>query len=353
VMRQIEEGFPFLPAGCHMELDRVASERVLESIRHSVPSRWQEKARELRALAAEDPGITLGQFLSASGLELEDVYAPNRSWSDLRAEAGLPRAATGPHEEVLRRACGRLVHVDDPERLDVWRRWLGQEVPPDVATLALRERRLFRMLLVQLLDQIVDKHDTLDTGSHVLWQHPQVRAELMELFAVLADRIPHVSIELAAPPDVPLAVHARYTRLEMLAAISTDEKLKGRPWREGVYYDKALKTDLFVFTLDKTSGQFSPTTRYRDYAISRDLIHWESQSGTPEDSPTGLRYQQHERLGSHILLFARLNSDERAFHFLGPASYVSHVGELPMAVTWRLHHPLPGDLFQQFAAAVA
>ena len=43
----------------------------------------------------------------------------------------------------------------------------------------------------------------------------------------------------------------------------------------------------------------------------------------------------------------------RAFHFLGPATYVSHVGEQPMSVTWRLHHPLPGDLFQVFAAAVA
>ena len=61
---------------------------------------------------------------------------------------------------------------------------------------------------------------------------------------------------------------------------------EGRPWREGVYYDKPLRTDLFVVTLDNTHGHFSPTTRYRDYAISRDLIHWESQSGTPENSPT-------------------------------------------------------------------
>ena len=59
------------------------------------------------------------------------------------------------------------------------------------------------------------------------------------------------------------------------------------------------------------------------------------------------------RTTNHILLFARLNADERAFVFLGPATYVSHVGELPMAITWRLKHALPGDLFQQFAAAVA
>lgn len=53
------------------------------------------------------------------------------------------------------------------------------------------------------------------------------------------------------------------------------------------------------------------------------------------------------------MLFARLRSDDRAFWFLGPASYVSHEGELPMAIAWRLKHRLPGDLFAQFAAAVA
>lgn len=37
----------------------------------------------------------------------------------------------------------------------------------------------------------------------------------------------------------------------------------------------------------------------------------------------------------------------------GPATYEKHEGELPMAVTWRLHHSLPGDLFASFAAAVA
>jgi hypothetical protein len=58
-------------------------------------------------------------------------------------------------------------------------------------------------------------------------------------------------------------------------------------------------------------------------------------------------------MGSQILLFARLNTAERAFLFLGPGSYVSHVGETPMAVTWRLCVPLPGDVFQAFAAAVA
>jgi hypothetical protein len=33
--------------------------------------------------------------------------------------------------------------------------------------------------------------------------------------------------------------------------------------------------------------------------------------------------------------------------------YEKHEGEAPMAITWKLEHALPGDLFAAFAAAVA
>ncbi len=83
------------------------------------------------------------------------------------------------------------------------------------------------------------------------------------------------------------------------------------------------------------------------------LIHWESQSSTRADSPTGLRYRNQERDGRSILLFTRLRTDDRAFWFLGPATYRGHTGEKPMAITWELAHPLSGDLYSAFAAAVA
>lgn len=170
---------------------------------------------------------------------------------------------------------------------------------------------------------------------------------------MLADRITHLSTPLTRLSEVPLNIHGRYTRLEMLAATGSDERVKARLFMEGVKFVRELPADLFLFTLDKTDGPFSPTTRYRDYAINRELVHWESQSTTRPGSPTGKRYQKHEAMGSHILMFARLNTSDRAFLFLGPARYVSHVGELPMAVTWRLEVPLPGDVFQAYAAAVA
>lgn len=354
VAKQVAEGFPFLPAGCSMELDPVATERVLDNLRYSLPSRWNEKVAELRSLAQENPGITLSAFLNESGLELADIYdGKTRSWSALKEAASLPVPAKGPDEDLIRRAIGRLDHIDDHGRLDSWRAWLRDPSPPDVDTLVLRQRRLLRMLLVQLRDGDDDAKMTLQEGAARLWAHPQARAELVELFDVLAERVEHVAIPLVELPDVPLVVHGRYTRLEMLAALSNDDLVKVRTWREGTLFDSTSDADLFAFTLDKTSGAFSPTTRYRDYAISRELIHWESQSGTSADSPTGRRYQNHASTGSHVLMSARVRADERAFWFLGPATYVTHVGERPMAITWKLRHVLPGDLFQLFAAAVA
>jgi superfamily II DNA or RNA helicase len=350
---QIATGFPFLPAGCHMELDRVASQIVLDNVRHAVPSRRAERVQALRSLAAGATSVALATFLAETGLELEELYANNVSWSDLCQEAGLTVHPPGPHERLLRRACGRLLHVDDRERIESYREFLEKAVALNVETLAIRKRRLLRMLVGSVVDSAVNSETTLEEGAALLLQHPQVRHELRELLGVLAERIEHVSVPLTTHAEVPLGIHARYTRVEILAAFGIGTTARVAPWQSGVYWANDAQADLFAFTLDKTSGSFSPTTRYKDYAISRDLIHWESQSVTRAASPTGQRYQHHTDQGTSVMLFARRRSDERAFYFLGPATYVKHESELPMAIWWRLHHPLPGDLFAAFAAAVA
>lgn len=330
--QQVEQGFPFLPAGCHMELDPVASEIVLRSIRESVPTRWTAKVDELRTLAATGRPVTLASFLDQSGYDLADVYSGNRGWSDLCEDAGVHVSAPGPDEVTLRRAVGRLDHVDDEERLSFFMRWLTADRPPALESLTERERRLARMLVASVATRALPKDATLATGVDLLWQHPQVRAELVQLFEVLADRVDHVHEGLATHPDVPLQVHARYTRLEILAAFGVGgATARVSPWQTGVWWAPEAQADLLAFTLDKTSGSFSPTTRYRDYAISRELIHWESQGVTRADSDTGRRYQQHAAMGSSVMLFARLRDDERAFWFLGPATYVTHESNNP----WR------------------
>ena len=348
--QQVERGFPFLPAGCHMELDRVAAEIVLGNLRQAIPSRKPVRVEALRELARSGE-VSLQRYLEETRLEPGDVYGDG--WSALCEAAGVPVRIAGPQESELRRACGRLLHVDDPERLAAFRRFVASAGPPEVAQLGERARRLLRMLVAAVTEQALGKTTTLAEACALLWRHPQVLAELRELFEVLAERIDHLHHPLATHAEVPLQVHARYTRIEILAAFGIGEVARVAPWQTGVRWVPEARTDLLAFTLDKTSGNFSPTTRYRDHAISRELIHWESQSVTRAASPTGRRYQTHVAQGSTVLLFARVRSDERAFWCLGPAEYVRHEGETPMAVTWRLRHPLPGDLFASFAAAVA
>ena len=58
LQRAVTEGFPFLPAGCHMELDRVSQDIVLRSIREAVPSRWPAKVHELRTLHRDRGEVT-------------------------------------------------------------------------------------------------------------------------------------------------------------------------------------------------------------------------------------------------------------------------------------------------------
>ena len=154
-----------------------------------------------------------------------------------------------------------------------------------------------------------------------------------------------VTVKPELPFDCPLELHANYTRDEILTALG-NWKLGSTPeMREGVKYLPEINTDIFMVTLNKSEKQYSPTTMYLDYAISDDLFHWQSQSTTSVESPTGQRYIKGT---GTILLFVRENrkSDGIAssYCFLGPANCVSHNGSKPINVTWRLRYKMPARL---------
>jgi len=350
---QVEKSFPFLPAGCQMELDHVAREIILESLKSALPNRWNEKISALQSMTSSGVAPLLNDFLLESGLDIQDIYTTGKSWSDYLEAVNAELYVAGPHESILRRAIGRLLHIDDEERLDFYIEILDPTVLPDLDVMTLRERRMVRMLVAATCEKVLEKNDSLENGLVQLWRHPQVVSEMRELFSLLREQIGHIHTSLQSHQDSPLQIHGKYTRIEILAALGNDEYTKTKPWREGVLWIEDEQVDLLAFTLDKSEGNFSPTTMYRDYAISRELIHWESQSNTRSSSPTGKRYCNHVAEGTKIMLFARENTSERAFWFLGPATYVSHESERPMGIKWKLDEPLPGDLFSRFAAAVA
>ncbi|MCV7102668.1 DUF3427 domain-containing protein [Mycobacterium palustre] len=352
LMRQVEQGFPFLPSGSQIVLDAVSRNMVLQNIRQQLAPRWAALVSEVRA----HPGTCLSSYLDASGRGLEDILRTGRSWTVLCRDAGKIVADAGPREHDLIKRVRALAHVDDRRRHTAYLGILSgsaQLVDPT-------EKRLAEMLFFSLFPN-GGGFDSVAAGLAAILDEPVVE-ELRQVIDIAFDNARRTTYALdQLVPDlaeVPLAVHASYSREEILAALGfASFRRTPSTMREGVAWCESVNADAFLITLKKTETDYSPTTMYRDFALSPELFHWESQSTTSSASPTGQRYIHHRERGSHILLFVREAKSTALgaspYTFLGPADYVSHEGDRPMAITWRTRHPMPMDVFMASRAAVA
>lgn len=366
LIRQVEQGFPRLPSGCAIQLDRVATRSVLANIKGSLGSRFDGLVAELRAMAEirrqsdTDPSaITLADFLRDAALGLDDIYRSNAwSWARLRREAGLTTAAMGADEARLSKALPRLLHEDDPDRLDLYRRAAAGQVSSAELDLATPAGRAL-LGLHFLLWGTADTTTSLGASMERLREHPAITAEMIELLRLLDDQAENRPVRLDEHMEwshqIPLAVHGRASLTEIRAAFGWMTFERPGQLREGVAFDRTTNSDLFFITLEKSEGHYSPTTLYRDFAISPTLFHWESQSVTSAQSPTGQRYLNHRARGSHVILFVRQRQHENgrtaAYTCLGAADYVSHTGSRPIAITWRLRVPMPDHLYRDAKVA--
>ncbi|MFD1518912.1 DUF3427 domain-containing protein [Pseudonocardia yunnanensis] len=353
LISDIERGFPFLPSGSQLVLDRVAQRIVLDNVRQQLRLTRRDLISDIRSHGDR----SLAQYLDESGRELPDIYKQSGSWTALRREAGLPTLPAGPDETDLLKRAVAFAHVDDPERADVYAR-LAEPSGPTYASLTERDQRLARMLFF-LLWPDRGGHPSYQAGLDHLRQHPAVCAEIRELVALGLDRARHVPRSLGEGlQHVPLLSHAHYRREEILAALdwaSMSRKAHGHA--QGVAWAPEARTDALLVNLRKTERDFSPTTMYRDYAISPDLFHWESQNSTTVASAVGQRYLHHQEQGTHVALFVRETPTDdlgpAPFLCLGQGDHVEHRGERPIAITWRLRRPMPGDTYRTASVAVS
>jgi len=347
--RQVEEDFPYLPPGCSIRLDRVAKEIVLGNVRQALRLPWRELVRDLKQLG---PDADLRRFLGETGLDLDDLYrGRSLGWQGLRRAAGFATDLPDDEDAILVRGIRRLLHVDDGERLEGLRSVLDSAVAARVDSLDERQRRLRAMFHFSLWGA-GRPMDEADAGIEHLRSSGR-RHEVRELADVLDDRRPLVTHTLTGHPNVPLEVHGRYTRDEIAAAFG---EMKPGAFREGVRYIERERADLLLVTLNKTEEHFSPTTMYRDRAITPRLFQWESQSTTSVGSSTARRYLNHDQEGSSVHLFVRETKSNALgiaapYLYAGPAHYVSHRNDRPIEILWELERDLPADVFHAARAA--
>jgi len=344
---QVEKSFPFLPSGCQIIMDRQAQVSILENLRSQISTRWARIVNELQRA----PHDNLGAFLEESGLELSDILRRgSHSWTRLRRDADLSTKPGSLLEEKLLKRVRAFAHVDDDLRTDLYR-WLLGDDAPKYDELSPLEQKVARMLFYSFWND-GGGHSSIEDGLAALRAEQATRSEVRSVIDLSFDAARHVTIPLLDElGGIPLRIHARYQREEILASL--DFPRAPNSFREGVWYSAEHNIDAFFITLKKSDADYSPSTMYRDYPINESLFHWESQSTTSVASPTGQRYLAGT---STVLLFVRHEQKDEfgtsPYLFLGPATYVSHEGDRPIAITWRLAHAMPTD-FLNLSTAIA
>ena len=349
VEQELRHGFVSVPKGCYIQLEKKASQIILTNIRQSYGFRAGLVSRI--ASFEEDSGLplTLENFLTYHHMDVRAVYA-KFSFARLCAEAGVRENFDEPVEEILTKAFSRLCAIDS-------RRWIAflLDILPrlddvDFSRLTENEKRMLNMFYVTVWQEVIEDFSSDDVWErlYALADSPVMLGELIELLKCKLNTIDFIDAPADLPYACPLDVHCSYTRDQLLLAL---DFMKPKTLREGVKWLTDKQTDVLLITLNKSDKEYSPTTMYNDYSINSRLFHWQSQSTTSADSPTGQRYINHRTRGSHVLLFVRETKSDACgaapYTFLGTADYVSHIGSRPMSIVWQLHQEIPAKYLRK------
>lgn len=351
VSREIKDGFVSVPKGCFIQLERMSSKYILDNIRAS----YGNSAGLVSRIASftEDTGLPLDlqHFLDHCRIDPRSLYK-FASFSRLCARADVMDDFEEPLEAIFKNAFSRFAVADS-------RRWIAflLKILPDLgkinaAALSDAEKRMLQMFYISIWGQSISdwQNETVWRNLHALSDSPVLLSELIALLQYRYDQIDFIDEPVDLGFDCPLDLHCTYTRDQLLVAM---DFMNPATVREGVKWLSDKKLDVFFITLNKADKDYSPTTMYNDYSINETLFHWQSQSTTSEDSPTGQRYIHHQKQGSRILLFVRefktdpVSGKADAYTYLGTANYVTHQGSRPMSITWKLDRPIPAKFLKK------
>lgn len=341
VLREMKEGFVSVPKGCYILLEKKAKQYIFENIRASFGARAGLVSRIANFTEDTRKALTLSNFLDYLHMDVRALYACD-SFSRLCVQAGVRENFIEPLEDTMRKAFSRFATVNSRRLIAFWREMLMHPRSPRTDG----EERMLQMFQFTIWQKSFEEcgFTSLLDGVMEVRKNLTLCAELLELLQYNFGRIDFIDERVEVGFDCPLDLHCDYTRDQILVAL---DFLKPSTVREGVKYLPDQKIDIAFVTLNKSDKDYSPSTMYQDYSVGEEFFHWQSQSTTSENSPTGQRYIHHREKGTLFLLFVRENKTDRVsggagvYTFLGKANYVQHEGSRPMSILWKLERPIP------------
>lgn len=182
-------------------------------------------------------------------------------------------------------------------------------------------------------------------------RNPSVLRDFEEVlsWADEESRIGDTSLSLPFPCS--LELHATYGSDEIKALLGGASFESSGVTGVGRLHFPKIKAIVALVTFQKTEKDFSPSTMYQDYPISRELLHWETQAQTSQASETGQNMIRHRERGYTMLFFVRSRKTVAGitapFTFLGPAKLMNFQSERPIQMVWHLDHSMPVELFEE------
>lgn len=351
ITHEIKNGFPGLPAGCSIKLEKQAKEYILSNIKSSIFN--------LRKLTHEISNfthntnlpLTLSNFLKIYELDIRSIYKNQQTWNKLKSNANLIKLPENKYYEQLNKGLRRLIQIDSPKYL----RYIQNLIKNDfqLSSLDRENDRFALMFYYDLWQKGIGEFgfSSIFEGIRQVRNHQVIKDEINEIINYLSDNLNHSTKTIQFEFLNILEMHARYSRDQILAAFEKSTPETPFPSQEGVVVLNEINTEILLVTLNKSDKDFSATTQYEDYAISETIFHWQSQNKVRPDSPTGRSYINHKKNQKNLLLFVRENKKDiygltMPYHFLGPVEYMSYKGSRPMSINWRLEEPMPAYLWK-------
>lgn len=355
VSEEIKQGFPNAPLGCRIELSKRTQELVLKHIRQASLT-----TNRLLALIRRFPSdttlpLTLANFLKIHPyVDINELYKRG-TWTSLvrNAKGSDARAETVSRVgKAFERAINtRLLFCDDHDYL----LFIEKLCREDFIISGTMDRTRALMCHYDFWQQTgADAEFTSLDSSLAALSCQELKQELADLVRLLLRRTKHQQSKMLDLPGVPIRLHARYAREQILVGFGATTFEKKAPAREGLFVIQAQNIELLFVTLNKNEKQFSPTTMYHDYAVNERLFHWQTQNSARPDRGRGLEYITHRDTGKRLFLFVREQSKDEygrtmGFVNFGEVEYVSYKGSQPMSITWRLVESMPAFMWRQAA----
>ena len=338
VKDSINNGFPMLPVGCSIALERVAEEYILSNIKANTSNRQViiEMLQKFEETTHKE--LTLYNFINHYKLNINDIYKKDVSFYRLLTEAGI-KCFTEKNsiENAIVGRLKNLLTINSPKFINYIKSLLNYENIN-------HNELLDTMTYYTLFNKLPEKEGfkNIIEALEFVKNSECLNYEINEICNYLYNSLEVLPIKNDLNFDCPLEVYGVYSQAQLYSGLGVFNEKYAGPMLQGVWYLKEQNHDIFLVTINKESSHFGESIAYEDYAINDELFHWQTQNSVADGSDTLNRYINSN---GRVSLFVRINRKENnqasPYIYLGEAEYVSHSGSKPVGIVWKLKHKIP------------